>query len=50
MLDLERFAAFSVLALGLALTTGPNMMYLLSRTLTQGRMAGFISYSSWRPD
>jgi threonine/homoserine/homoserine lactone efflux protein len=44
VLDLERFAAFSVLALGLALTTSPNMMYLLSRTITQGRVAGFISY------
>lgn len=44
MLDLERVAAFSVLALGLVLTPGPNMMYLLSRTLTQGRVAGFISY------
>ena len=44
MLSLESLAAFSVLALGLVLTPGPNMMYLLSRTLTQGRMAGLISY------
>jgi threonine/homoserine/homoserine lactone efflux protein len=38
-----RLAPFAVLALGLALTPGPNMAYLVSRTLTQGRLAGFIS-------
>jgi threonine/homoserine/homoserine lactone efflux protein len=32
-----------VLALVLVLTPGPNMMYLVSRTLTQGRRAGVIS-------
>jgi len=30
-------------ALALALTPGPNQMYLISRTLTQGRRAGAIS-------
>ncbi|RQO47573.1 lysine transporter LysE [Variovorax sp. KBW07] len=45
MLSLESIATFSLLALGLVLTPGPNMMYLLSRTLTQGRLAGFISYA-----
>jgi threonine/homoserine/homoserine lactone efflux protein len=30
-------------ALGLALTPGPNMMYLVSRTISQGRVAGWIS-------
>src|ERR1700761_5839840 len=30
-------------ALALVLTPGPNMMYLVSRTLTQGRRAGLIS-------
>jgi threonine/homoserine/homoserine lactone efflux protein len=30
-------------ALVLVLTPGPNMMYLVSRTLTQGRRAGMIS-------
>ena len=44
MLSLESVAAFSVLALGLVLTPGPNMMYLLSRTVAQGCMAGLISY------
>jgi threonine/homoserine/homoserine lactone efflux protein len=32
-----------LLALALVLTPGPNMMYLVSRTLTQGRRAGLIS-------
>jgi threonine/homoserine/homoserine lactone efflux protein len=30
-------------ALGLVLTPGPNMMYLVSRSITQGRRAGVIS-------
>jgi threonine/homoserine/homoserine lactone efflux protein len=35
--------AFSLLALGMALTPGPNMIYLLSRSITQGRLAGMTS-------
>jgi threonine/homoserine/homoserine lactone efflux protein len=35
--------AFAVVALGMALTPGPNMIYLLSRSLSQGRAAGFLS-------
>ncbi len=34
---------FSLLALGMALTPGPNMIYLISRSICQGRRAGFIS-------
>ena len=30
-------------ALGLVLTPGPNMIYLVSRSITQGRRAGFVS-------
>jgi threonine/homoserine/homoserine lactone efflux protein len=33
----------ALLALALVLTPGPNMMYLVSRTITQGRRAGIIS-------
>lgn len=33
----------AVVALGLVLTPGPNMMYLVSRSITQGRRAGMIS-------
>ncbi len=31
------------MALGLVLTPGPNMIYLVSRTITQGRRAGLVS-------
>ncbi|HEY3926251.1 MAG TPA: LysE family translocator, partial [Acidothermaceae bacterium] len=30
-------------ALAMVLTPGPNMMYLVSRTVTQGRRAGLVS-------
>ena len=33
----------AIVALGLVLTPGPNMIYLVSRTLAQGRTAGLIS-------
>ncbi len=32
-----------VAAMGLVLTPGPNMMYLVSRTVSQGRRAGLVS-------
>jgi threonine/homoserine/homoserine lactone efflux protein len=35
----------AVVAFGMVITPGPNMMYLVSRTLTQGRVAGFVSLS-----
>lgn len=35
--------AFALVALGLVLTPGPNMMYLVSRSICQGRRAGFVS-------
>lgn len=34
---------FGAVALGMALTPGPNMIYLVSRSITQGRKAGLIS-------
>jgi threonine/homoserine/homoserine lactone efflux protein len=36
-------ATFALVALALVLTPGPNMIYLLSRSITQGRLAGMIS-------
>ena len=36
-------AAFALIALAMVLTPGPNMIYLLSRSILQGRAAGFIS-------
>jgi threonine/homoserine/homoserine lactone efflux protein len=35
--------AFALVCLGLVLTPGPNMMYLVSRSICQGRRAGLIS-------
>ncbi|MDQ9008514.1 LysE family translocator [Acinetobacter gerneri] len=43
MLDIQQILAFSLIALALALTPGPNMMYLVSRSICQGRQAGMIS-------
>jgi threonine/homoserine/homoserine lactone efflux protein len=35
--------AFALVALGMVLTPGPNMVYLISRSICQGRQAGLIS-------
>jgi len=35
--------AFAAVCLGMVLTPGPNMVYLISRSLSQGPMAGVIS-------
>ncbi|BCH34564.1 lysine transporter LysE [Mesorhizobium sp. L-8-10] len=35
--------AFALIALGMVLTPGPNMIYLISRSISQGRMAGLVS-------
>lgn len=35
--------AFAAVALGMVLTPGPNMIYLISRSICQGRKAGLIS-------
>jgi threonine/homoserine/homoserine lactone efflux protein len=35
--------AFSLVALGMVLSPGPNMVYLISRSICQGRAAGMIS-------
>ncbi len=37
------FLAFGLIALGLVLTPGPNMIYVISRSICQGRTAGLIS-------
>jgi threonine/homoserine/homoserine lactone efflux protein len=39
----EALAGIALVALGMVLTPGPNMIYLVSRSLTQGRKAGLIS-------
>ncbi|WP_342150044.1 LysE family translocator [Methylorubrum sp. SB2] len=43
MPDAAHLAAFALIALGMVLTPGPNMVYLVSRTLVQGRAAGLVS-------
>jgi threonine/homoserine/homoserine lactone efflux protein len=35
--------AFALVSLGMVLTPGPNMIYLVSRSICQGRRAGLIS-------
>ena len=35
--------AFTAVAVGMVLTPGPNMIYLVSRSISQGRLAGLIS-------
>jgi threonine/homoserine/homoserine lactone efflux protein len=39
----ETLLVFAALSLGLALTPGPNMLYLVSRALAQGTRAGVVS-------
>jgi threonine/homoserine/homoserine lactone efflux protein len=43
MPDISHVLAFAAITLGMALTPGPNMIYLISRSICQGRKAGFIS-------
>jgi threonine/homoserine/homoserine lactone efflux protein len=47
VIPLHDWLLFSAAALGMALSPGPNMMYLLSRSICQGRRAGFISLLAW---
>jgi threonine/homoserine/homoserine lactone efflux protein len=39
----ETLLVFAALSLGLAVTPGPNMLYLVSRALAQGTRAGMVS-------
>jgi threonine/homoserine/homoserine lactone efflux protein len=43
MPELSNLVAFSFIALGMVLTPGPNMIYVMSRSISQGRKAGLIS-------
>jgi threonine/homoserine/homoserine lactone efflux protein len=43
MVSVSAFAGIAAVALGLVLTPGPNMIYLVSRSVVQGRRAGLIS-------
>ncbi|GAA3128585.1 LysE family translocator [Streptosporangium carneum] len=43
MASVSAFVGITVVALGMVLTPGPNMIYLVSRSVTQGRGAGLVS-------
>lgn len=43
MPSITTLIAFALVAIGLAVTPGPNMLYLISRSLSQGHRAGLIS-------
>ncbi|HTS21426.1 MAG TPA: LysE family translocator [Casimicrobiaceae bacterium] len=43
MPSVDNLALFAAASLLLALTPGPNLLYLVSRTLCQGRRAGIVS-------
>ena len=43
MIHTSSLIGFALLALGMVLTPGPNMVYVVSRSICQGRNAGLIS-------
>ncbi|MBF6087288.1 LysE family translocator [Nocardia cyriacigeorgica] len=43
MIEIAAMTGVAAAALGMVLTPGPNMMYLVSRTVSQGRRAGLVS-------
>ncbi|NGN93216.1 LysE family translocator [Nocardioides sp. KC13] len=43
MISASAALAVATIAFGMVVTPGPNMMYLVSRTLIQGRTAGMVS-------
>ncbi|PCG82114.1 lysine transporter LysE [Streptomyces sp. WZ.A104] len=43
MVELGGVLGVAMVALGMVLTPGPNMIYLVSRSITQGRRAGVVS-------
>jgi len=43
MPELSSLLAYGLICLGMVLTPGPNMIYLISRSICQGRVAGLIS-------
>jgi threonine/homoserine/homoserine lactone efflux protein len=45
MVSIEALLGFSAIALGVALTPGPNMVYVTSRSLIHGRWAGMVALS-----
>jgi threonine/homoserine/homoserine lactone efflux protein len=48
MPDYVHILTFGLVALGMVLTPGPNMIYLISRSICQGKRAGLISWAALR--
>ena len=48
MISLSQLLLFAGASLLMALTPGPNMLYLLSRSLCQGRVAAIMSPTASR--
>ncbi|HMG50063.1 MAG TPA: hypothetical protein VK597_05675 [Inquilinus sp.] len=48
IVSLASLAGLALIALGMVCTPGPNMVYLLSRSILQGRLAGAISLAGDR--
>nr|WP_229048792.1 LysE family translocator [Chryseobacterium arthrosphaerae] len=43
MIPLQELSFFILAALVLVISSGPNMIYLISKSITQGKKSGFIS-------
>lgn len=43
MIPVNELLLFMLAAFGLVISPGPNMIYLISRSITQGKKAGLIS-------
>ena len=47
MISATTLLAFALVALSMVMTPGPNMAYLVSRSICQGRVAGLVSLERW---
>jgi threonine/homoserine/homoserine lactone efflux protein len=43
MVDIHSLLGFALVSFGMVMTPGPNMLYLISRSICQGRFAGIFS-------
>jgi threonine/homoserine/homoserine lactone efflux protein len=46
MVPFDTWSLFAVASVALAITPGPNPVFLVSRTLVQGRVAGLVSLAA----
>ena len=49
MVDLSTLALFSVAALALTMSPGPDMLLIASRSASQGKVSGFATLPAFRP-